>query len=127
MFFPFILICNKKSKKSFNNNLGIRAVIIYFALCLLINDYKNIYSRNVCIIIFHTNCLYNGFLYILLLFKIISYYEKELCVCLEMCEFCRYHFLKSKSIQAKNFQKMRQMTLFTITCIIFISIFAFLL
>ena len=93
MFFPFILICNKKSKKIFNNNLGIRAVIIYFALCLLINDSKNIYSRNVCIIIFHTNCLYNRFLYILLLFKIISYYEKELCVCLEMCEFCRYAFL----------------------------------
>ena len=32
----------------FNNNLGIRTVIIYFAFVLidLINDYKNIYSGN---------------------------------------------------------------------------------
>ena len=67
-------------------------MIIYFALCLLINDYKKIYSRNVSIINFHTNCLCNGFSYILLLFKIISYYEKELCVCLETYEFCRYAF-----------------------------------
>ena len=34
----------------FYNNLGILAAIIYFCFVLidLINDYKNIYSRNVC-------------------------------------------------------------------------------
>ena len=41
----------------------------------LINGYKNIYSRNVCmmvfmkivcIMVFHTNCFYNGFSYELL-------------------------------------------------------------
>ena len=37
----------------FNNNLGIRALIIYFCFVLidLINDYKNIYSgnNNICL------------------------------------------------------------------------------
>ena len=36
----------------FNNNLGIHALIVYFCFVLidLINDYKNIYSRNnVCL------------------------------------------------------------------------------
>ena len=50
----------------FYNNWGIRAVIICFCFVLmgLINDYKNIYSRNVCmmvfikavcVMVFHTN------------------------------------------------------------------------
>ena len=40
--------------KFFYNNLGIRLVIIYFCLVLLdlINDCKNIYSHNVCIMVF---------------------------------------------------------------------------
>ena len=37
-----------------------------FALYLSINDYKNICSHNVCIMVFHKNCLYNGFSYELL-------------------------------------------------------------
>ena len=38
------------SEKFFYNNLGILAAIIYFCFVLidLINDYTNIYSRNVC-------------------------------------------------------------------------------
>ena len=40
----------------FYNNWGIRAFIIYFCFMLidLINDYKNIYSRNnnVCLVVF---------------------------------------------------------------------------
>ena len=38
----------------FYNNWGIRAVIICFCFVLmgLINDYKNIYSRNVCMMVF---------------------------------------------------------------------------
>ena len=43
----------------FYNNLGVLAVIIYFCFVLidLINDYKNIYSRNnVCL-----GGLYDGF------------------------------------------------------------------
>ena len=41
-------------KKFFYNNLGIRAVTIYFCFALmgLINDYKIIYSRNVCMMFF---------------------------------------------------------------------------
>ena len=50
--------------KFFNNNLGIHAVIIYFYFVLvdLINDYKNVYSHNVCMMVF----LCGGFLYKLL-------------------------------------------------------------
>ena len=33
----------------------------------------------------------------------------------KMCEFCVYAFLKSKSIQAKNVQKVHQNGLFTST------------
>ena len=33
----------------------------------------------------------------------------------KMCEFCVYAFLKSKSMQAKNVQKVRQNSLFTTT------------
>ena len=33
-------------KKNFYNSYGIHAMIIYFALSLLINGYKNIYSHN---------------------------------------------------------------------------------
>ena len=42
----------------FYNNLGMRASIIYFSFVLigLINGYKNVYSHNVCIMVFHTNC-----------------------------------------------------------------------
>ena len=38
-------------------------MIIYFCFVLtdLINNYKNIYSDNVCIVVFYKNCLYNGF------------------------------------------------------------------
>ena len=42
-------------KKFFCNNWSIRALIIYFCFMLtdLINDYKNIYSRNdVCLMVF---------------------------------------------------------------------------
>ena len=39
MFFLFILIYDKeKSKNNNNNNWGIHAMIVYFALCLLVND-----------------------------------------------------------------------------------------
>ena len=43
-------------KKIFYNNLGIRAVTIYFYFVRtgLINDYK-IYSRNVCMMFFYDN------------------------------------------------------------------------
>ena len=34
------------SKNIFIINMGIYAMIIYFALCLLINGYRNIYSHN---------------------------------------------------------------------------------
>ena len=42
----------------FNNNWGIRALIIHFCFMLigLINEYKNVYSHNVCMTVFHTNC-----------------------------------------------------------------------
>ena len=37
-------------------------MIIYscFVLIDLINNYKNIYSRNICMMVFCKNCLYNG-------------------------------------------------------------------
>ena len=40
--------------KFFYNNLGICVVVIYFCFVLLdlINDCKNIYSHNVCIMVF---------------------------------------------------------------------------
>ena len=39
MFFLFILIYDKeKNKNNNNNNWGIHAMIVYFALCLLVND-----------------------------------------------------------------------------------------
>ena len=41
--------------ETFHNNQGIRAVIIHFCFVLidLINDYRNVYSRNnVCVMIF---------------------------------------------------------------------------
>ena len=43
----------------------------------LINNYKNIYSRNVCMMVFYKNCLYNGF-YENCLYNGFSY---ELLVC----------------------------------------------
>ena len=44
----------------FYNNLGMHALIIHFCFVLigLNNDYKNVYSHNVCILVFHTNCSY---------------------------------------------------------------------
>ena len=44
-------LCNFEN---FYNNLGIHAVVIYFCFVLigLINDYKNIYSHNVCTMVF---------------------------------------------------------------------------
>ena len=36
----------KNSKNVFIINMGIHAMVIYFALCLLINSYKNVYSHN---------------------------------------------------------------------------------
>ena len=52
----FLYMIKKRSKMFFYNNLGIRALIIYFCFVLidLINDYKNIYSRNnnVCLVVF---------------------------------------------------------------------------
>ena len=51
MFFPFILICSKeKSLKSFYNNLGIHAVIVYFTLCLSICVI--VFMGIVCIMVF---------------------------------------------------------------------------
>ena len=45
------------SKKFFIINMGIHTMIIYFALCLLINGYKNIYFHNVCLrIIYEKYC-----------------------------------------------------------------------
>ena len=40
MFFLFILIYDKEKNKNNNNNnnWGIHAMIVYFALCLLVND-----------------------------------------------------------------------------------------
>ena len=83
MKFCFIIII------FFYNNLGIRAVILYFCFALigLINDYKNIYSHNVCIkvfikivsiMVFHTNCQYDGFSYKLLVCDGFSF---ELLLC----------------------------------------------
>ena len=48
MLFPLILILYEEKKNFFNNNFGIRAVVIYFYIVLidLINDYKNISSHN---------------------------------------------------------------------------------
>ena len=39
-----------KSKKFFIMNMSIHAVILYFAFYLLINNYKNIYSHNDCLL-----------------------------------------------------------------------------
>ena len=54
-FHSFLYSANKKSK-IFYNNYDIRALIIYFCFALidLINDYKNIFSRdnNVCLEVF---------------------------------------------------------------------------
>ena len=49
--------------------MGIHTMTIYFALCLLINGYKNIYSHN-------------DYLLELLLLKVIFSKKRELCVCL---------------------------------------------
>ena len=55
MLFPFILMYSKEKKLTFfYNNLGIRAVIIYFALCkklFKINLQLNFYPYNT----FHNN------------------------------------------------------------------------
>ena len=61
LFHPFLYMIKKKSKFFF--------IVIWvhvqwlhvFALRLLVNDPKNIYSHYVCIMVFHTSCLYNGF------------------------------------------------------------------
>ena len=58
-----------KSKKIFIKNMGIHAMIIYFALCLLINSYRNIYSHN-------------DYLLKLLLLKLFLVGKWGLCVCL---------------------------------------------
>ena len=51
------------SKKFFIINMGIHTMIIYFALCLLINGYKNIYFHNVCLrIIYEKYCFQKLFL-----------------------------------------------------------------
>ena len=51
-----LILCEEKIMNFFYNNLGLRALIIYFCFVLidLINDYKNIYSRNnnVCLVVF---------------------------------------------------------------------------
>ena len=59
-----------KSKKYFIINMGIHTMTKYFALCLLINGYKNIYSHN-------------DYLLELLLLKVIFSKKRELCVCLQ--------------------------------------------
>ena len=49
MLYPLILIlCEEKSEKIFYSDLGIHTLIVYFCFVLidLIDDYKNIYSRN---------------------------------------------------------------------------------
>ena len=94
-------------------------MILYFCFVLidLNNNYKSIYSRNVCmtvfikivcsmvfmkivcIMAFHTNCLYVMlFLCTLLLFKNYFQYQKSYSMFEEhvkMCEFCGYAFLTS--------------------------------
>ena len=56
LFLLILILCEEKIMNFFYNNLGIRALIIYFCFVLidLINDYKNIYSRNnnVCLVVF---------------------------------------------------------------------------
>ena len=57
------------SKKFFIINVGIHARIIYFPLCLMINNYRNIYSHNDCLLE-------------LMLLKVIFSKKMGLCVCL---------------------------------------------
>ena len=60
------------------------------------------------------------FMYIVA-FKIILVWKGVMCMFgegVKMFEFCRYAFLKSKSIQAKNVQTVRQNRLFTTTKIV---------
>ena len=56
----FLYLWDKE--KIFYNNLGIHAAILYFCFVLidLVNDYKKNHNG------FHENCLYNGFLFELL-------------------------------------------------------------
>ena len=97
--------------KFFYNNWGIRALIIYFCFAFidLINDYKNIYSHNVCLGDFM--CIntfknyfkikggYAGILRSVGMLFLIIFSVKGLQWCLgvwvKMCEFCEYAFLMS--------------------------------
>ena len=49
ILFPLILIlCEEKKSTVFYNNYGIHELVTYFCFILIdvINDYKNVYSRN---------------------------------------------------------------------------------
>ena len=54
MFFIFVGEFFLYNYENFYNNLGIHALIVYFYFVLidLINDCENIYSHNVCIMVF---------------------------------------------------------------------------
>lgn len=63
--------------------------------------------------------VFGGFLIQIVSFKVIFIIKKGYVYAwggrVKMCEFCVYAFLKSKSMQAKNVQKVRQNSLFTTT------------
>ena len=82
----FFLYNNKiffiKSKKKFYNNLGIRAVIIYFALCLTVC--VMVFMRIICIMVFT----------LIVSFKIIiiSIKSDEQKNCARNFQICNYAF-----------------------------------
>ena len=58
--------------------MGTHALVIYFTLCLLVNDWELL--------------VFDDFLWELLLLKVIFSKKRGLCTCLG-CEFCVYAFL----------------------------------
>ena len=66
------------SNKFFIIIMGVHALVIYFTLCLLVNDGE---------------LIFDDFLWELLFLKVIFSKKRGLCICLGF-EFCEYAFLK---------------------------------
>ena len=98
MLFPLILIYINEKKNFFNNSLGKRAVIIYFALCLKVC--KKIIKINLQLNIYPHNIFYHN---------LQPYIILDVDICGENFMLINFHKIKSAAEKLKTFSVLTQM------------------